>query len=229
MNNPTAVLQARGLGKTYADAGGALTVLHGVDLRVAAGESVAIMGTSGAGKSTLLHLLGGLDAASEGEVWIDGQSLTGLGERERSRLRNRPLGFAYQFHPLLDEFTARENIAMPLLIGGMAPGEAGRAADAMLARLGLGARGHHKPGQLSGGERQRVAIGRALVTEPRCILADEPTGNLDPHTAAHVFQQLVEVCRERAGGLVVVTHNPDLARLLDRRLVLAEGALTAGG
>jgi len=228
MNNPTAVLQARGLGKTYADAGRALTVLHGVDLRVAAGESVAIMGTSGAGKSTLLHLLGGLDAASEGEVWIDGQSLTGLGERERSRLRNRSLGFVYQFHHLLDEFTARENIAMPLLIGGMAPSEAGKAADAMLARLGLAARGHHKPGQLSGGERQRVAIGRALVTEPRCILADEPTGNLDPHTAEQVFQQLVEVCRERAGGLVVVTHNPDLARLLDRRLVLADGALRAG-
>jgi lipoprotein-releasing system ATP-binding protein len=225
MNNPTAVLQARGLGKTYADAGGALTVLQGVDLQVAPGESVAIMGTSGAGKSTLLHLLGGLDAASEGEVWIDGQSLTGLGEGERSRLRNRSLGFVYQFHHLLDEFTARENIAMPLLIGGTAPREAGAAADAMLARLGLAARCHHKPGQLSGGERQRVAIGRALVTKPRCILADEPTGNLDPHTAEQVFQQLVEVCRERAGGLVVVTHNPDLARLLDRRLVLTDGAL----
>jgi lipoprotein-releasing system ATP-binding protein len=228
MNDPVTVLQARQLGKTYADAGGALTVLQGVDLRVAAGESVAIMGTSGAGKSTLLHLLGGLDAASTGEVWIDGQSLTGLGERERSRVRNRSLGFVYQFHHLLDEFTARENIAMPLLIGGMAPGRAGEAADAMLARLGLAARGHHKPGQLSGGERQRVAIGRALVTQPRCILADEPTGNLDPHTAEQVFQQLVEVCRERAGGLVVVTHNPDLARLLDRRLVLAGGALSPG-
>ncbi|MDD3650585.1 ABC transporter ATP-binding protein [Immundisolibacter sp.] len=227
MNDSTAVLEARKLGKTYADAGGALTVLKGVDLRVAAGESVAIMGASGAGKSTLLHLLGGLDAASEGEVWIDGRSLTNLGERERSRLRNRSLGFVYQFHHLLDEFTARENIAMPLLIGGLAPAAAGAAADAMLARLGLAARGHHKPGQLSGGERQRVAIGRALVTQPRCILADEPTGNLDPHTAEHVFGQLVEVCRERAGGLVVVTHNPELARRLDRRLLLADGRLTA--
>ena len=225
MNNPTPVLEARGLGKTYVDAGDALTVLRNVDLTVKAGESVAVMGVSGAGKSTLLHLLGGLDAASHGEVWVDGRSLTGLGERERSRLRNESLGFIYQFHHLLDEFTARENIAMPLLIGGMAPAKAGQAADAMLARLGLSERGHHKPGQLSGGERQRVAIGRALVTRPRCILADEPTGNLDPQTAAQVFQQLVEVCGERGGGLVVVTHNPQLARLLDRRLTLADGGL----
>jgi len=226
MSDQVPVLQARGLGKTYLDAGGALTVLHDVDLTVRAGQSVAVMGASGAGKSTLLHLLGGLDAASHGEVWVDGRSLTGLGERERSRLRNQSLGFIYQFHHLLDEFTACENIAMPLLIGGMAPAGAGQAADAMLDRLGLAARGHHKPGQLSGGERQRVAIGRALVTRPRCILADEPTGNLDPHTAEQVFQQLVEVCRERGGGLVVVTHNPQLARLLDRRLTLADGSLT---
>ncbi len=228
MSNPTPVLQARGLGKTYVDAGRALTVLQGVDLSVQAGESVAIMGVSGAGKSTLLHLLGGLDAASHGQVWVDGRSLTGLGERERSRMRNQSLGFIYQFHHLLDEFTARENIAMPLLIGGMAPGKASEAANAMLNRLGLSARGHHKPGQLSGGERQRVAIGRALVTRPRCILADEPTGNLDPHTAQQVFEQLVEVCSERGGGLVVVTHNPQLARLLDRRLTLADGRLAAG-
>ena len=225
MSNQAPVLEARGLGKTYLDAGGALTVLHDVDLTVRAGESVAVMGASGAGKSTLLHLLGGLDAASRGEVWVDGRSLTGLGERERSRMRNQSLGFIYQFHHLLDEFTARENIAMPLLIGGQAPAQAGAAADAMLERLGLAARGHHKPGQLSGGERQRVAIGRALVTRPRCILADEPTGNLDPHTAEQVFQQLVEVCSERGGGLVVVTHNPQLARLLDRRLMLADGRL----
>ncbi len=225
MNDQVPVLEARGLGKTYLDAGGALTVLHDVDLTVRAGESVAVMGASGAGKSTLLHLLGGLDAASRGEVWVDGRSLTGLGERERSRMRNQSLGFIYQFHHLLDEFTARENIAMPLLIGGQAPAQAGEAADAMLDRLGLAARGHHKPGQLSGGERQRVAIGRALVTRPRCILADEPTGNLDPHTAEQVFQQLVEVCSERGGGLVVVTHNPQLARLLDRRLMLADGRL----
>ncbi|MEA3220452.1 ABC transporter ATP-binding protein [Immundisolibacter sp.] len=225
MSNQAPVLEARGLGKTYLDAGGALTVLHDVDLTVRAGESVAVMGASGAGKSTLLHLLGGLDAASRGEVWVDGRSLTGLGERERSRMRNQSLGFIYQFHHLLDEFTARENIAMPLLIGGQAPAQAGAAADAMLERLGLAARGHHKPGQLSGGERQRVAIGRALVTRPRCILADEPTGNLDPHTAEQVFRQLVEVCSERGGGLVVVTHNPQLARLLDRRLMLADGRL----
>ncbi len=225
MSNPTPVLEARGLGKTYVDAGRALTVLQGVDLTVQAGESVAIMGVSGAGKSTLLHLLGGLDAASHGEVWVDGRSLTGLGERERSRMRNQSLGFIYQFHHLLDEFTARENIAMPLLIGGMAPAKAGAAANAMLDRLGLSERGHHKPGQLSGGERQRVAIGRALVTRPRCILADEPTGNLDPHTAQQVFEQLVEVCSERGGGLVVVTHNPQLARMLDRRLTLADGCL----
>jgi lipoprotein-releasing system ATP-binding protein len=179
MNDPTPVLEARGLGKTYVDAGGALTVLSNVDITVQAGESVAVMGASGAGKSTLLHLLGGLDAASTGEVWVDGRSLTGLGERERSRLRNQSLGFIYQFHHLLDEFTARENIAMPLLIGGMAPARAGEAADAMLDRLGLAARGHHKPGQLSGGERQRVAIGRALVTRPRCILADGRLADAD--------------------------------------------------
>ena len=226
MNDTAPVLQARGLGKTYADAGGALTVLHDVDLTVRAGESVAIMGASGAGKSTLLHLLGGLDAASRGEVQVQGESLTGLDERARSRLRNRTLGFVYQFHHLLAEFTALENVAMPLLVGGARPAAARRAAADMLGRLGLAARHHHKPGQLSGGERQRVAIGRALVTEPRCILADEPTGNLDPHTAQQVFAQLVEVCRERSGGLVVVTHNPDLAAALDRRLILADGHLT---
>ena len=226
MNDTAPVLQARGLGKTYADAGGALTVLHDVDLTVRAGESVAIMGASGAGKSTLLHLLGGLDAASRGDVQVQGESLTGLNERARSRLRNRTLGFVYQFHHLLAEFTALENVAMPLLVGGARPSAARRAAADMLGRLGLAARHHHKPGQLSGGERQRVAIGRALVTEPRCILADEPTGNLDPHTAQQVFAQLVEVCRERSGGLVVVTHNPDLAAALDRRLILADGHLT---
>lgn len=226
MNDTAPVLQARGLGKTYADAGGALTVLHDVDLTVQPGESVAIMGASGAGKSTLLHLLGGLDAASRGDVQVQGESLTGLEERARSRLRNRTLGFVYQFHHLLAEFTALENVAMPLLVGGARPSAARRAAADMLGRLGLAARHHHKPGQLSGGERQRVAIGRALVTEPRCILADEPTGNLDPHTAQQVFAQLVEVCRERSGGLVVVTHNPDLAAALDRRLILADGHLT---
>ncbi|WP_372695722.1 ABC transporter ATP-binding protein [Immundisolibacter sp.] len=225
MNDTVPVLQARGLGKTYADAGSALTVLHDVDLTVRAGESVAITGASGAGKSTLLHLLGGLDAASRGEVQVQGESLTGLDERARSRLRNRTLGFVYQFHHLLAEFTALENVAMPLLVGGARPAVARRAAADMLGRLGLAARHHHKPGQLSGGERQRVAIGRALVTEPRCILADEPTGNLDPHTAQQVFGQLVDVCRERSGGLVVVTHNPELAAALDRRLVLADGRL----
>lgn len=226
MNDAVPVLQARGLGKTYADAGGALTVLHDVDLTVQAGQSVAITGASGAGKSTLLHLLGGLDAASRGEVRVQGESLTGLDERARSRLRNRTLGFVYQFHHLLAEFTALENVAMPLLVGGARPSVARRAAADMLGRLGLTARHHHKPGQLSGGERQRVAIGRALVTEPRCILADEPTGNLDPHTAQQVFAQLVEVCRERSGGLVVVTHNQELAAALDRRLVLADGHLS---
>ena len=225
MSDPTPVLQARGLGKTYVDAGSALTVLHDVDLTVRAGESVAVMGASGAGKSTLLHLLGGLDAASTGEVRVDGELLTGLGERARAGLRNRALGFVYQFHHLLAEFTALENIAMPLLIGGARPALANKAAADMLARLGLAARFHHKPGQLSGGERQRVAIGRALVTQPRCILADEPTGNLDPHTAERVFAQMVEVCSERGGGLVVVTHNPELAASLDRLLVLTDGRL----
>jgi len=204
MSDQVPVLEARGLGKTYLDAGGALTVLHDVDLTVRAGESVAVMGASGAGKSTLLHLLGGLDAASHGEVWVDGRSLTGLGERERSRLRNRSLGFIYQFHHLLDEFTARENIAMPLLIGGMAPAGAGQAADAMLDRLGLAARGHHKPGQLSGGERQRVAIrSPRSVTRPRCSpgrRADRQPGPAHRRAGLPAAGRGVQRTRRRSGG-----------------------------
>ena len=223
--NDDVVLRAEGLAKTYAEGSLRTPVFDGLDFEVHAGETVAILGASGAGKSTLLHLLGGLDTPTAGEVFVTGQQMSALSDAARGRLRNRALGFVYQFHHLLPEFTALENVMLPVLLNGTSVADAGKRAQALLESVGLGHRMAHKPGELSGGERQRAAVARALVNRPGCVLGDEPTGNLDEKTAANVFGQMLELNRAHRTSLVMVTHDRGLARKLDRVLELHEGKL----
>ena len=220
-----AVIHCEALGKTYSEGTLNTPVFNGLDLAVHAGETVAILGASGAGKSTLLHLLGGLDTPTAGEVYVAGQKMSALSDAARGKLRNKALGFVYQFHHLLPEFTALENVMLPVLLNGTHVVDAAVRAKALLEAVGLGHRLEHKPGELSGGERQRAAVARALVNKPACVLGDEPTGNLDEKTAATVFAQMLDLNRAQRTSLVLVTHDRKLARRLDRVLELHEGKL----
>jgi len=219
------VIQCQGVSKGFEEGKLKVDVLHGVDLNVARGEKIAILGASGSGKSTLLHILGGLDLPSEGKVIINGQDIATLSDQQRGTMRNKSLGFIYQFHHLLPEFTALENVAMPLLIADLSVDDAREKAIAILTKVGLEHRLDHKPGQLSGGERQRAAVARALVTHPQAILADEPTGNLDQATAAKIFGLMQELNQELSTAFIVVTHDLALAEKMDRVYQLVDGHL----
>ncbi|MGN2249962.1 lipoprotein-releasing ABC transporter ATP-binding protein LolD [Frateuria sp. GZRe14] len=230
MNKPSTmdknvVLRASGIAKTYEEGDLKTEVLTDVNFTLKRGETLAIVGASGSGKSTLLHIIGGLDTLTRGEVEVDGRILSKLSDAERGRVRNRSLGFIYQFHHLLPEFTALENVCMPLLIRGVSIADAQRQARVLLERVGLGKREEHKPAELSGGERQRCAVARALVTRPACVLGDEPTGNLDEGNAAHVYELMLELNREVGTSFILVTHDHRLAAKMDRTLELHNGVL----
>jgi len=225
MTNP--VLDCRGVVRRFNEGASTLVVLNGVNLQVQPAERVAIIGTSGSGKTTLLQIMGGLDEPSEGEVFINGEAMHGTDEAAKGDLRNKNVGFIYQFHHLLPEFTAEENVAMPLMIRRESKAVAIGKARELLGRVGLGERLHHKPGELSGGERQRAAVARALITRPQLVLADEPTGNLDAGNGEHVLNLMLELNRELETSLVIVTHDHSIAARMDRILVLEDGALKA--
>ena len=226
MTDENAVLQCRGVTRHFREGDSMLEVLSGVDLRIELAERVAIIGASGSGKTTLLQIMGGLDEPSAGDVYVDGLSMAHTSEEEKAQLRNRYLGFIYQFHHLLPEFTAQENVAMPLLIRRMTKASAMDRAAGLLDRVGLGERLDHKPGELSGGERQRAAVARALITRPKLMLADEPTGNLDAGNGGHVLELMLKLNHEFETSLVIVTHDHAIAEQMDRVLVLENGVLT---